>query len=347
MLYWYRNGLATEPEKGSFGKCQPGMGKGSVDLKNIRIAAAQFEGKDGDKDHNLDLMQSLVQKAVDRGAEVVSFHEICISGYTFMRHFSRDELLRFAEPVPDGPSVQKLMAMSRRHQVAILAGLLEVDGEHLYNTYVCVDGSKLVSRHRKIHAFLNPYISSGAQFSTFELRGWTCSSLICYDNNIAENVREVTLMGADIVFMPHVTCCLDWGIPGSGSVDQRLWDNRQEDPVSVRLEFMGLKAREWLLKWVPSRAYDNGVYVVFTNPIGVDDDQIRNGNAMVLDPYGDIIAECNTLGNDVVVGLCTPEKIDNSLGRTFIAARKPHLYQKLVETPESAPVIDPRWDTNA
>ncbi len=84
--------------------------------------------------------------------------------------------------------------------------------------------------------------------------------------------------------------------------------------------------------------------MVFSNPIGVDDDQIRNGNAMVLDPFGDIIAECNTLENDVVVGLCTPEKIGRSLGRKFIAARRPQLYRKLVEEPDLAPVIDPGWD---
>ena len=316
-------------------------------MNPIRIAAAQFEGTNGDKQRNLDVMESLVGKAVTLDAQVVSFHEVCIPNYTFMRRLSKDELLELAEPVPEGPSVGRLMAMSKAHGVAILAGLLEVDGDRLYNTYVCVDGDAFVARHRKIHAFINPHISCGNEFATFDLHGWRCSILTCYDNNIPENVREVALMGADIVFMPHVTCCLEWSIPGAGGVDRRLWENRHEDPVSLRLEFMGLKAREWLLKWVPARAYDNGVYVVFTNPVGVDDDQVRNGNAMVLDPYGDIIVECNTLGDDVVVGLCTPEKIEKSLGRSFIAARRPQIYRKLVEQPKNEPVIDPGWDTGA
>ena len=166
-----------------------------------------------------------------------------------------------------------------------------------------------------------------------------------YDNNIPENVREVTLMGADIVFMPHVTCCLEWPTPGAGLVDRNLWEHRDEDPVSLRMEFAGPKGREWLLKWVPSRAYDNGVYAVFTNPIGVDDDQIRNGNSMILDPFGDIIAECHTLGDDVVVGVCVPDKIEKSLGRKFIDARRPELYRKLVEKSGTQAVIDPGWDT--
>jgi len=314
-------------------------------VNNIRIAAAQFEGKNGDKEYNLAAMESLVKKAVDQGADVVSFHEICIPGYSFMRRCSRDELISLAEPVPSGPSVEKLIKMAKQYRIAILAGLLEIDGETLYNAYVCVDENGFVTKFRKLHAFLNPEISCGNEFVTFDLKGWKCSILICYDNNIGENVREVALMGADIVFMPHVTCCLPWPTPGAGFVDKKLWDNRQEDPISLKQEFMGPKGREWLLKWVPARAYDNGVYAVFTNPIGVDDDQIRNGNAMVIDAFGDIIAECNTLGDDITVGLCVPEKIEKSLGRKFIEARRPEIYNELTKARETAPVIDPSWDT--
>ena len=40
------------------------------------------------------------------------------------------------------------------------------------------------------------------------------------------------------------------------------------------------------MKWLRARAYDNGVYVVFSNPIGMNGDQLKNGYAMVLDPFG-------------------------------------------------------------
>jgi predicted amidohydrolase len=48
------------------------------------------------------------------------------------------------------------------------------------------------------------------------------------------------------------------------------------------------------MKWLPARAYDNAVYVVFSNPIGMDDDQLKNGCSMIIDPFGDVIAECRT-----------------------------------------------------
>ena len=48
----------------------------------------------------------------------------------------------------------------------------------------------------------------------FEIKGWKCGILICYDNNIIENVRATALLGADIIFMPHVTMCTPSLAPG-------------------------------------------------------------------------------------------------------------------------------------
>ena len=313
-------------------------------MDSIRIAAAQFEMKNGDKDYNLAAMERLVAKAVDLGAEVVSFHEACVPAYSFIRHATKETIHELSEPVPDGPSTKRLMEMSSKYGVIILAGLIERDNDKYYNTYICVDGDKLVSRYRKLHAFINKHISSGNEYVTFDLKGWKCSILICYDNNLACNAQAVAQLGTDILFMPHVTCCLEWPIPGSGLVSKELWHNREKDPISLRQEFMGPKGREWLMKWVPARAYDNGFYAVFTNPVGIDDDQVRNGNAMIVDPNGDAIAECNTLGDDVVVGLCTTSKLDTAMGRKHLAARRPDLYRDIIGAPNDNPVIDPSWD---
>ena len=63
---------------------------------------------------------------------------------------------------------------------------------------------------------------------------------------------------------------------------------------------------------------------MFTNPVGVDDDQVRNGNAMVLDPYGEVIAECTVLGDDVTVGLCTGDKIEAGVREKLRYSDVPH-----------------------
>jgi predicted amidohydrolase len=97
------------------------------------------------------------------------------------------------------------------------------------------------------------------------------------------------------------------------------------------------------MRWLPARAYENGIYAVFTNPIGLDNGEVRNGNTMILDPFGEVLAECRELGDDVTVALCTAEKIDVASGRRYIRARRPELYAKLVEPAETPPVTEPGW----
>jgi len=89
------------------------------------------------------------------------------------------------------------------------------------------------------------------------------------------------------------------------------------------------------MKWLPSRAYDNGIYVVFSNPIGMDADQLKNGCSMIIDPFGDIIDECRTLGDDFATAVLTPEKLSQSGGRRYIKARRPDLYRNIFGQPHT------------
>ncbi|QDT43440.1 (R)-stereoselective amidase [Gimesia alba] len=282
-------------------------------MRDIRIAAVQFEHRNGDKAYNLQRIRELAHQAVEQGAEIVSFHECCIPAYTFVQSFSKEQLIDLAEPVPNGPSTQELMQISEEVGVPILAGLFEVDQGEVYNTYICVDGTELLARFRKLHAFVNSHLSSGDEYVVFDVRGCRCGILICYDNNLVENVRMTAMLGADIIFMPHVTCCLPSVMPGRGLVD-------------------------------PARAYDNGVYAIFTNPVGIDDQEVKPGLSMILDPFGEIIGECTKLGDDITIALCTEEKLGQAGGRRYIRARRPDLYGKLVEPSETPPVTEPGWE---
>jgi predicted amidohydrolase len=303
-------------------------------MENIKIATAQFENKSGDKKYNLDIIKDLSAKAATAGAQVIAFHECSVTGYSFARKLSYQQMLELAEPVPDGPSVQELISIARENKIAVLAGLFEKDAEgKIYKPYVCVDENGLVASYRKMHPFINPHINPGNEYVVFDLLGWKCGILICYDNNIIENVRATNLLGADIIFMPHVTMCTPSTRPGAGFVDPQLWANREIDPTSLRTEFDGLKGRAWLMKWLPARAYDNGIYAVFSNPIGMDDDQVKNGCSMIIDPFGDIIAECRSLGNEFVIATISPKKLLDSGGHRYKKARKPELYRDIIGKP--------------
>ena len=310
-------------------------------MQPITVAAAQFENRDNDKAYNLARVRELTGRAVERGAQIVSFHEGCIPGYSWLQPLNREELAAVAEPVPVGPSVQALIDIAREFDTVVMAGLMELAAEQIHNTYVAVSGEGLLARHRKLHTFVNPHLTPGDEFTVIDLLGCRVGFLTCYDNNLVENVRITAMMGAEVIFMPHVTCCLPSVMPGRGVVERTLWDNRHDDPVRLRQEFDGPKGREWLMRWLPARAYENGVYAVFSNPIGWDYDTVKPGLAMVLDPFGEILVESRVLEDDVVVARLTPDKIEQSSGRRYLKARRPELYDKLVEPQES--VTSPGW----
>lgn len=306
-------------------------------MEKIKISTAQFENKSGDKDYNLSVMDTLSRKAARQGAQAIAFHECSVTGYSFARHLSKEQMLDLAEPIPGGESVNKLTAIAAKNNITVLAGLFEKDaGNKLYKSYVCVDRTGLVAKFRKIHPFINPHLTAGDGYCVFDLHGWKCGILICYDNNVIENVRATALLGAEIIFMPHVTMCTPSTRPGAGFVDPVLWKNRETDPIPLRLEFDGIKGRDWLMKWLPARAYDNGIYVVFSNPIGMDDDQLKNGCSMILDPFGDIIAECRTLGDDLTTAMLTREKLARAGGYRYRMARRPDLYKDILGKPHQS-----------
>ena len=300
-------------------------------MNNIKISTAQFENKSGDKAYNLSIIDALAAKAARNGSQVIAFHECSVTGYTFARNLTKEQMLELAEYIPGGESTSQLQALALKHDITILAGLFEKDkNDNLFKAYICVDKNGLVAKFRKLHPFINPYLTPGNEYCVFELFGWKCGILICYDNNIIENVRATKLLGANIIFMPHVTMCTPSTRPGAGFVDPRLWKKRETDPTPLRLEFDGIKGRDWLMKWLPSRAYDNGVYIIFSNPIGMDDDQLKNGCSMIIDPFGDVVAECRTLGDDIVTAVLSPEKLTDSGGYRYLNARRPELYRDII-----------------
>jgi hypothetical protein len=62
----------------------------------------------------------------------------------------------------------------------------------------------------------------------------------------------------------------------------------------------------------------------------MDDDQLKNGCSMIIDPFGDILAECRTLGDDIVTSTLTAEKLTQAGGYRYLKARRPDLYRDII-----------------
>jgi predicted amidohydrolase len=99
------------------------------------------------------------------------------------------------------------------------------------------------------------------------------------------------------------------------------------------------------MRWLPARAWENGVYVVFSNAIGVDGDTVKPGLAMVVDPYGGVQAESRALQDDVVVTELTADALARAPGRRYRRARRPELYDALTapHADGEAAVTEPGW----
>lgn len=307
---------------------------GSMMQKPIRAAAVQFNHSPGDKVANLKRIESLVADAASQGVELVAFPEMCITGYWHVRNLSRVEIEQLAEPVPDGASTLALINMASRTGMTIGAGLIEAGEENrLYNSYVVAMPDGQIACHRKLHCFISEQMESGSAITVFDIpQGARVGILICYDNNIVENVRLNALAGAEILLAPHQTGGCNSPSPRCmGTIDPELWRNRESNPDAIEAEFRGPKGREWLMRWLPSRAHDNGMFLIFSNGVGLDDNEVRTGNSMILDAYGEVLAETWKAADDIVTATLDPAMLASSTGRRWIQSRRPELYGHLAE----------------
>jgi len=303
--------------------------------RSLRVASVQLESAPAGKDANFKKIERFVEAAAAQGARLILFPECCITGYWFIRNLSLPQLTELSEPIPDGPSTSRLKKLASRQQVVIGAGLVERAGPGVFhNSYIVALPDGTLQRHRKLHAFEHEAIKSGSDYTVFDLPaafgGFRVGLLICYDCNLVENVRINALRGAEILLAPHQTGAVRSRNPHlMGLIDRRLWDNRQADPDTIEREFRSEKGRGWLMRWLPSRAHDNGMFLIFSNGVGVDDDEIRTGNAMILDPYGRILAETGQAEDAMVIADLDGSLLADATGRNWIRARRPDLYGAL------------------
>jgi predicted amidohydrolase len=295
----------------------------------IKAASVQFNHSPGNKEENLKIIRQFSSEAAEQGVEILVFPEMCITGYWHVRNLEKGEIELLSEPVPTGPSTQVIKELSSNYNMIIGAGLIEMseDGKH-YNSYVVALPNGEVHCHRKLHTFISQHMDSGDSYTVFDTHlGYKVGVLICYDNNLIENVRVTALKGADILLAPHQTGGCNSGSPhGMERIDTKLWQNRKEDPGAIEEALKGPNGREWLMRWLPSRAHDNGLFIIFSNGVGIDDNEVRTGNSMIIDPYGRILAETWKAEDAMVLAGLDTDLLEKSSGRRWMRGRRPELY---------------------
>ncbi|MFT5657782.1 MAG: putative amidohydrolase [Gammaproteobacteria bacterium] len=192
--------------------------------------------------------------------DLVVCPELFMSGYNV-----GDALTTLAEPI-DGSYTSGMIKLATNTRTAIVFGYPELAGTHIYNSALCVDAQgEIVANHRKLllpPGFESDYFSSGDNTTIFELGGMKCAILVCYDVEYPEAVRAVAELGAQLVIVP--TALGDgWGI------------------VTDKL--------------IPTRAFENGVWLVYANHAGVENGLSYYGGSCIVAPNGSDKARASSI----------------------------------------------------
>lgn len=254
-----------------------------------RVAAVQMDPAIGKVAENRATILARLHEASGEGANLVVFPECALSGYGFE---SKDEALAFAEPVP-GPSVREIEEHCARLQVAAAFGMLERDGDRLFNACVLVGPEGLVGSYRKVHLpFLgvDRYADPGDRpFAVHDVGGLRVGMHICYDGSFPESGRVLSLLGADLLVLPT------------------NWPRHAE----CAAEHM-----------IPCRAMENVIYMLAANRVGEERGFRFIGRSSIYGPDGEALALASIDAEEIIYAEIDPER-----ARTKHRVRVPGLHE--------------------
>ncbi|MEE6170296.1 MULTISPECIES: carbon-nitrogen hydrolase family protein [unclassified Mycolicibacterium] len=225
---------------------------------SIRLAAVQCTSIIGDVQANLDRLAGTVHAAAARGAELVVFPEMYVTGY----NIGESDVKALAEP-PDGPAMQIVRDTARDTAVHVCVGYPErdVDGQIYNSALICDPKGRIVLNYRKSHLFgaaeKKAFAAPDRQLPLVRVNGTAIGLLICYDLEFPENARALAQAGADVIVVPTANM----------------------EPFRAVCEII-----------VPARAYENQLYVAYANYCGDDDGLPYCGASSIVDPDGTFLA---------------------------------------------------------
>jgi predicted amidohydrolase len=173
----------------------------------FRLALVQMYVEPGALQKNLNHAAALISEAAMGGADVVLLPEVMDLGWT---HPSAREL---ADSIPGGVACTALCKAARENKVYLCAGIVERDGEHIYNSAVIVDSDgKVLIKHRKLNELdiAHDVYDQGDRLGVCTTPWGTFGLLICADANAKDHVltRSLCYMGADVILSPS-----SWAVP--------------------------------------------------------------------------------------------------------------------------------------
>jgi predicted amidohydrolase len=267
-------------------------------MKDIRIATVIFHSVVGQVRRNLDAMVHWITASKNKGASLVCFPELNITGYSHL-----EEIKHTAESVP-GPITRELSNLSRSQKIVILAGMVEKDDKNrTYSSHLVIKPDGFVGVYRKLH--IAPpeqgIFAPGNAIPLFDAGGVTFGIQLCYDSHFPELSTHMAIKGADLIFIPHAS------------------------PRGTPEE----KYRSWM-RHLRARAFDNGLFIIACNQTGENEKGLRfPGISVIIGPSGNVIETHFSYTESLTVIDLKSEtltRVRDHRMRYFLPNRRPELY---------------------
>ena len=271
----------------------------------IKVAAVQMDPKLGQKKRNLDRALTFIDKAVDRGTELIVFPECSLNGYCFN---NLGEAKEFAEPIP-GPATQTLERICSETGICVVFGLFERDRDQVYNSAILMTPDGIGGVYRKVHLpFLggDRFTTPGNHpFTVYETPVGRVGLIICYDAAFPEATRSMALDGAEIIVLPT-----NW-------------------PEAAH-RFPG--------QVIPTRSVENTVFYIACNRVGEERGCRFLGRSVICDPTGETLAEGSPDQEEILFAEILPSAArqkrvvieEGSYELNRIGDRRPEMYKRLM-----------------
>lgn len=278
-------------------------------------AVLQTEPRIGQREANLADSVALISRAAEQGARLMVLPELASSGYMFA---DRAELEEAAEEIPGGPAVSAWAAACRDHDVYVVAGLPERDGDRIYNSSVLIGPDGVIGTYRKAHlwnAESSLFTPGDSGYPVFDLPIGRVAMLICYDAWFPETFRACALNGAEIVAMPTNWVPLR-GAPADG------------ETMANTLCRAG--------------AHSNGLYVLAADRVGTEREQLFIGRSIAVGPDGWLLTgPASDVDPEVLLAPIAAGSVVDARHWTdandALGDRRPDTYGAVVDAVESNP----------
>jgi predicted amidohydrolase len=282
-------------------------------------------------------MLALLAKAHEKNCDLVVFPELALTTF-FPRWYMEDqaEVDTWFESAMPSNETQPLFTAAKEYGLGFYLGyaeLIEEDGApHHYNTSILVDKSgETVLKYRKVHLPGHDEYDPGRTHQHLEKRYFEVGNLgfpvtrtmggvmgmcLCNDRRWPETYRVMGLQGVEMLMLGYNTPTIN---------------SLSDEAPHLRMFHNHVTMQ--------AGAYQNSTWVVGVAKAGNEDDNDLMGGSVIIAPSGEIVAQCHTLGDELIVADCDLD--DCVFGRetifNFAAHRRPEHYKLITERTGAIP----------